>query len=223
MLTCITIPLSARVYEVKTGAFTKLNVPDNLNVIYTSDPARNGLATFECEDAMADALMFVNNGKGTLKVEFSPDFIGTNADFPTIYVYSEFLTEVESSSAKTVKIAGLPRCPNFKAVLFGNGTLELEGLDLHRIEAALKTGHGLIKLQGKAEDAVFSIAGAGHIDGSALPSGKVSCHVFGGGQIHCTPLNELKLKGLGSTTVYYKGRPATIKKQGIGKLIHVGD
>lgn len=223
MALCGAFAASARVYEVKTGEFTKLNVPDNLEVIYECDKAKAGTARFECPDTMADALMFTNTGDGKLKVQLSPDFIGKNMDYPVIYVCSEFLTDLESSSDKRVVVRHLPRCPQFKAVLFGNGTIELCDMDLNKLTAALMTGHGLIKIDGKADNATFKLAGTGHIDASAMDAGKVNCHIFGGGEIHCRPIEELKLKGLGSTTVYYSGHPDKIKKQGIGKLVHVGD
>lgn len=223
MALCGALAASARVYEVKTGEFNKLNVPDNLNVVYECDQAKSGTARFECEDSMADALMFTNTGDGKLKVQLSADFIGKNLDYPTIYVFSEFLTEVESSSENKVVIKSLPRSPEFKAVLFGNGAIELCGMNLNKLTAALMTGHGLIKIDGNVGNALFKLAGTGHIDASGLEADKVSCHVFGGGEIHCRPKEELKLKGLGSTTVYYSGKPAKIKKQGIGKLVHVGD
>lgn len=223
MALCGAFASSARVYEVKTGEFNKLNVPDNLQVVYECDKSKSGTARFECEDSMADALMFTNTGDGKLKVQLSADFIGKKLDYPTIYLFSEFLTEVESSSEEKVVITGLPRIPEFKAVLFGNGTIELCDMNLNKLTAALMTGHGLIKMDGHAGNALFKLAGTGHIDASRLEADKVSCHIFGGGEIHCRPTDELKLKGLGSTTVYYSGTPAKIKKQGIGKLVHVGD
>lgn len=215
--------VSARIYEVKTGDFTKLNVPDNLNVVYECDKAKAGTARFECEDKMADALMFTNTGDGKLKVQLSADYVGKDLDYPVVHVYSEFLTELESSSGLKVDIKGLPRGPELKAVLFGNGTIELHDLDLTKLTAALMTGHGTIKIGGKTDNALFKLAGTGTIDASGMDASKVTCHVFGGGEIHCHPIKELKLKGLGSTTVYYSGSPEKIKKQGIGKLVRVGD
>lgn len=215
--------LFAREYKVNTGVFNKLKVPDNLTVIYESNPEMNGVATFECSDNLADALMFVNNEKGRLTIEISPDYLGKDIDLPTVHVYSEFLTEVESSSDKMVTIKNISRMPELKATLYGNGTLELLDLDHHKVSAALMTGHGLIRLEGNVADALFKVAGAGKIDGSRLPSDKVTCHVFGGGEIYCAPLNEIKLKGLGSTTVYYTGNPKQVKKQGVGKLVHISE
>lgn len=220
---CLCSAAFARNFEVKTGTFSKLVVPDNLKVVYEPHPSREGIAKFEWDNAYADALMFVNNGKDKLTVQISSDFIGKNLEFPVIHVYSEFLRELESSSASTVTVKNPPRCPELKVILFGNGTIDITGLDANKLTAAQMTGHGLIKMSGKAADAVYKVAGAGHIDASGLEAKKVSCHVFGGGEIHCHPIDEIKLKGLGSTTVFYSGNPPKVKKQGIGKLVKVGD
>lgn len=192
------VSLCAREYKVNTGVFNKLKVPDNLTVVYESNPDMNGVAVFECVDSLADALMFVNNDKGRLTIEISPDYLGENINLPAIHVYSEFLTEIETSSDKTVTVKSLSRAPELKATLYGNGTLELLDLDHQKVSASLMTGHGLIRLEGKAADALFKIAGVGKVDGSRLTSDKVTCHVFGGGEIYCAPINEIKLKGLGS-------------------------
>ena len=220
---CLCAAAFARKFEVKTGTFSKLVVQDNLNVVYEHQPACEGIATFEWDNSHADALMFVNNGKDKLTVMISPDFIGKNIEFPVVYIYSEFLRELESSSESTVTVKKPARCPELKIKLFGNGTIDVSGLDANKITAAQMTGHGLIKMTGKTADAVYKVAGAGHIDACGLEAVKVSCHVFGGGEIHCHPIEEIKLKGLGSTTVFYSGNPTKVKKQGIGKLVKVGD
>lgn len=219
----VILSAGARVYEVETGEYTKLKVPDDLNVVYEPSSGQKATARFEIDDKLADALMFVNNGNGELKVMISPDFIDKNITLPPIYLSSEFLTSIESSSLSTVQISHLPRQAYLKAILFGNGTLILEDIDVAKFTAGSMTGHGTIQVSGKTDDALLKVAGAGHIDANALQAQKVSCHVFGSGQIHCSPIDELKLKGLGSTTVYYSGSPQKIKKQGIGKLVHVGN
>lgn len=220
---CAVGTATARNVRVNVGPFTKLNVIDNLNVVCICDSTQKGIATYECTEELVDALLFTTKKNGELKVQLSADFIGRNVTLPVIYVYTEFLAEVESSSTGTVDIKEVPRGPLFKASLFGNGTLRLHDMDMYKIEAALKTGHGSIQITGNTQDALLKLAGAGNIDASRLTADKVSCHVFGGGNIHCNPQNELKLKGLGSTTVYYKGNPATVKKQGLGKLVKIND
>lgn len=216
---CLLLQLSAREFEIQTGVFSKLKIPDNLTVVYTCDPSANGVARFECVEHMADALMFANNGKGKLAVQISPDYIGADVELPVIYVSSEFLSEIESSSERTVTVKGLPRCEEFKATLFGNGMLNLPGLNAYKVTLASMTGHGTILADGQVADLLVKVAGTGNVDARSVKADKVSCHVFGGGEIHCTPIDELKLKGLGSTTVYYYGTPRNIKKHGVGKLI----
>lgn len=219
---CGALSAGARTYEIKTGDFSRLKVPNHLNVVHVCDAKKAGTAHYDCADSMADAIMFTSNGRD-LKVQISPDFVGRENELPTVYVYSELLSEVESSSNKKVSVSGVPRCVEFKAVLMGNGVLDVKGIDAQKVVGALMTGHGVITLEGKTSDAVFKLAGTGDIQANELDAKKVTCHVFGTGNIHCSPVDELKLKGLGTTNVYYKGHPSKIKKQGVGNLIHVGD
>lgn len=213
----------AREYNVEVGEFNRLNIIDNVKIIYHHDPHNSGKATFECPDSLADAIMFANNGKGTLKIEISPDFIGKFELLPTINVYSEFLTSVETSSQYEVEIASVQKSPSFKAVLFGNGNLKLNNIVTNKLVLKLLTGRGNIIATGKCPDTVVTLAGVGNINIDEMETEKVSCHLAGGGKIYCRPINELILKGIGTTSVYYMGEPKKIKKQGIGKLIHVED
>lgn len=222
LLICGAGMVCGRTYEIKTGEFTRLKVPDNLNVVHRCDAQKSGTAHYDCEDSMADAILFTANGRD-LKVQISPDYIGMEDKLPTVYVYSELLGEVESSSSKRVVVSGVPRCVEFKAVLMGNGILEVKDVDAHKVVGALMTGCGTVMIEGKTSDALLKLAGAGDIQANELEAKKVTCHVFGSGNIHCSPVEEIKLKGLGTTNVYYKGNPVKVKKQGLGNLIHVGD
>lgn len=213
---------SARTYEVKTGEFSRLKVPDHLHVVHECNADKAGTAHYDCPDGMADAVMFTVKGHD-LKIQISPDFIGQEDKMPVIYVYSELLDEVESSSSKEVKVSKVPKCVEFKAVLMGNGTLSVDNLDAGKVVGVIMTGNGTLNLTGQTSDALLKLAGTGEIRANELDSKKVTCHVLGTGNIHCHPIDKLILKGLGTTKVYYTGNPKEIKKQGIGTLVHVGD
>ena len=212
----------ARTIKVNTGDFHTLKVFDDLQVIYNADPQKAGTAEYECDERYADALMFTVNGTD-LKIQVAPDFLGREDELPVIYVYSNRLQNVESSSTKKVEINRLPACPEFRAILMDNGSIDINNLEATKVVAKILSGHGTINISGKTPDAVLELTGTGTIRANNLIANKVSCHVFGTGEIFCTPLDEIKLKGLGTTRVYYTGNPAKVKKHGLGKLIHVGD
>ena len=110
------------------------------------------------------------------------------------------------------------KCAKFKAVLIGNGNLEVSGINAHRVIGILATGNGKVRLSGHGEDTLLKLKGTGSIEADDLYDDKVTCHVLGGGEIYCYP-KEIVLKGLGSTRVYYRGTPDKITKSGLGKLL----
>ena len=66
---------AGRPYVVEVGKFSKLEIPNNLTVVYRCHPDSVGKARYECPDMLAGAVMFSNSGNGSLKVQISPDFI----------------------------------------------------------------------------------------------------------------------------------------------------
>lgn len=222
ILICLPLALSAKEYTINIGDFSRLKVNDNINVVYRCTPDSAGIARFDCPDELASAFLFHNPKNETLKIEVSMDYEDCIDQLPTLYVYSEFLTQVETNSSGQVVVESPLRCPEFKGKLVGNGQLRIYGVNCQRLQVSLVTGNGLIVATGIADDLKCSLTGTGTIDLNGVQSKNVNCNVLGTGSIHCHPAEQLTLKGLGSTTVYYTGSPI-IKKQGLGKLVRVGD
>lgn len=221
ILTLFPLALSAgniKEYTLRVGQFDKLKIDDNVNVVYRQHPDSTGYVTYRGEEEFADAFIFSVNG-GTLRVQVDTEDVG-KPNLPTVYVYSDFLTCVTNSSAFDVKVSGLAPCPEFKVVLIGNGSITVDDIRANRLVARLSTGNGIINLSGKVEDANYAMVGTGTIQADRLEAEKVSCHIMGSGTIGCWPLDLLKVKGIGSTKIYYKGNP-TVKKQGGGKLFEI--
>lgn len=204
-------------FAVSVGEFDKLKVADNVNVIYSCNPDSIGYACFECENELADAFIFTNK-KGTLKIQVATDF-SDNDNLPTIRVYSKFLNEAENSAEQTTHIQNLAPCSKFKAKIIGNGKLIVDNLNSTKVESKIETGNGTIVLSGECNDAHFNMVGTGVIQADGLKSKESYCSIFGTGSIGCWVTDLLKVSGIGSTKIYYKGNPHTIKKAGGGNLI----
>lgn len=219
LISALTISAKTHRYEIKTEPFTKLDVVNDLAVDCKFVPDSIGYVVFNYPDELADAIYIENKGKGKLKLMISPDFIDKDIELPKLTVYADMLESVQSNSEKTVRVIDLPRAPKFSVRLIDNGRIEVTGINVTQLVAQIATGNGSILLEGKAGDAVYKLTGTGSIQAQNLNASKVSTHVLGGGEIFCWPQTELVLKGLGSTRVYYRGTPGTIKKSGFGKLI----
>ena len=87
----------------------------------------------------------------------------------------------------------------------------------YRVGASIKSGNGTISISGHCQTANFTMLGNGTIQADRLEAVTVSCKMLGQGSIGCWPTEELKVRGIGNTKIYYKGSPK-ISKKGGGKL-----
>lgn len=203
-------------YTVEIGQFTKIKVYDNVNVIYRCVPDTTGIATYHGSHDFDNAFIFTNDG-GTLKIQVSTEDVG-KPDLPTVYLYSDFLTEVTNSSEFHMQIQNPAPCPKFEVEEIGNGSVSVTGLKATEVKAKITTGMGNIALSGKCEKALFQLVGTGVIQADNLLAQDVECKIMGSGTIGCDAAVKLKTRGIGSTKIYYRGNPV-IDKKGGGKLI----
>lgn len=207
----------SKTYTLSVGDFTCLKALNNANVIYRSNPDSIGYAVFEAEHRYAKAYIFSNNKAGTLKIEVAPEFANDDT-LPTVYVYSQFINKIESSSTSTVFIDTPTPCPLLKAKLIGNGRLIINNITATTAEINLSTGNGTIVANGTCSHLKIKTIGTGVIQADELIATDVDCTILGTGSIGCNPRTSLNVKGIGSTKIYYKGQPQ-IKKSGGGTLI----
>ncbi|MBD5358163.1 MAG: hypothetical protein HDR88_14410 [Bacteroides sp.] len=203
-------------YKVEVGQFDKIKIQDNVNVVYRCLPDSTGFVQYSGDKEFADAFIITPKSDGTLRIQVSTEDVG-NPNLPTLYVYSDFLTSVENSSAFTVVIENPAPCAEFKATQIGNGNLAVENVKTNKIIASINTGNGTVNVSGTSQTAVLKMVGTGVISADRLKADDVECKILGSGTIGCYPEMNLSVKGLGSTKIYYKGDPR-IKKAGGGKL-----
>lgn len=203
-------------YKVEVGQFDKLKVLDNVNVVYRCNADSTGFVQYRGEKEFADAFIITPKSDGTLRIQVSTEDVG-HPNLPTLYVYSDFLTSVENSSAFSVIVENPAPCAEFKATQIGNGSVAVEDLKTNKLVASLNTGNGTVNVSGTALAAVLKMVGTGIISADRLKADEVQCKILGSGSIGCWPVAILSVKGIGSTKIYYKGDPK-IKKSGGGKL-----
>jgi len=193
-------------YSLKVGEFSSLKVEDNINVDYRCVADSVGMAVFD-SDARAASLIGFSNDKGCLKISYTNKEQAMGVALPTVTVYSSFLTGAENVSDSTVRVMSASACPTFTARQVGNGHLVVRDLKATRVNASLNTGNGQVILYGQCDEANLKLTGTGMIQADALEAQVVKCRAFGTGAIGCNPVKELRISGMGSTTVYYRGNP----------------
>ena len=213
--------LFAERITVDVGQFQKLKINGNLRVVYKNVADSTGMARYDSPDGNRDIFKFSNKNEGLLKVEPQDDNWGLD-DLPLLYLYSDFLTSIESFSDKNVEVSGLNPCASLTVNQIGNGSISVDNLRCNNVSASITTGNGSIYLSGSCINANFRMVGTGLISADQLKAENIKCRILGTGSIGCWPIDNLKVTGLGSTKIYYKGKP-NIKKTGGGKLFELPD
>lgn len=207
-------------YHLTVGQFRKINVSDDINVVYRCVPDSTGTVAFSGDRRFANAIMF-SVDKNTLKIRVSTEAVG-DKDLPTVYAYSDYLTDATNSGKMTLRVENPAPCPEFKATVVGNGTLNAVGISATSVTGKLTTGNGTVTMAGKADTAEYLMLGTGAIQADLMQADIVKCKCLGSGTIGCWALSTLKAQCLGSTKIYYRGDPEVSKKGG-GKLIPIED
>ncbi|MDE6011076.1 MAG: DUF2807 domain-containing protein [Muribaculaceae bacterium] len=205
-------------YTFRPGHFTTLKVQDNVNVVYHCSADTTSTVTYRGTEEFDDAFI-ITNTKGTLKIQVNTEDVG-KPDLPVLHIYSDALDKVENYSDFHLEVQNPAACKEFCVALMGNGTITIHGVSTDKLLAKVTAGHGTIDLSGSARTAQYRMVGTGTINAENVVAEEVTCKIFGGGSISCSPEKLLKTLGVGSTRVCYKGSPV-VKHSGGGKLIHI--
>ncbi|MDD2961459.1 MAG: DUF2807 domain-containing protein [Muribaculaceae bacterium] len=218
LIACITLHAEDyQNYEVKIGDFTNLRITDHINVIYSTNPDSIGYAQFSCSPKLADAVIFTNNKKGRLTIQISTDAVD-NPKLPTVFVYSNFLQDVNNEADSTVRIAEMTSVPKIRFRTTANGKIIAPTVKATSIEASVATGKGIIIVGGKCTDASLKLTGTGEIQADKLECTNAECRLLGTGSIGCNVADRLVIRGSGTGKVYYVGTPKEIKTYQLGSI-----
>ena len=210
--------LEASSYEVNVGEFNRLKVCDSINVTYIRTPQDDcsGVVRFEASEPITDAFIFTNKN-GELKIQVATDY-ASRTDLPALTINSVFLTSAVNEGKGNVAIKDVAPCSEFKMKVIGNGKITAHGIQSTTCSITLETGCATLVAEGTARTAKIKLVGTGTIQADKLAANTVDCSIMGSGSIGCRPLENLNVKGVGSTKIYYSGSPE-IKKRGGGTLI----
>lgn len=196
-------------YNLKLDDFHELKVVDGINVDYHCDPSRAGVVEFDASASVASAVIFEpGNGKLSIKLAASETpYVG----LPTVHVYSSFLSGVSNEGDSLVRVISVAPGAKFSCRVMGNGTLSVRDVKASSVNATILSGHGLISIFGKCDNATLKITGAGQIQADDLQAVDVSCTSTGTGTINCFATRRLTVGGL-SGKVLYRGTPEVKKR-----------
>lgn len=209
------LQMSAKEFTLPVGQFSKLSVDDNVNVVYIGGSGSPSRVTYEGDQKYARAFIITHKGN-KLRIQVETPYVG-DPELPTLYVYSDFLENASLSAETTLTLQTVAPCSKLDLSVMGNGSLSADNVRATKVSASIKSGNGTISVSGHCEAADFNMLGNGTIQADRLEAATVYCKMLGQGSIGCWPVNSLKVRGIGSTKIYYKGKPE-IDKKGGGKL-----
>lgn len=216
LVACLASALAASAqssrHTINVGDFNKLTVVNDVTVRYASVADSAGLAVIDCPDAAVSSVSFENKGL-KLRIEASSD--QPVQSIPAVTVYSMALMEAQNWGDSTLTISRVNPGPKLKVSVIGNGCVVVPGMQATEVEASVKAGNGTIFLSGTAQKAKYTIMSAGVIEARTLQATDASCNMIGTGSIDCRASGSLKVKGIGSGSVYFWGNPK-VKNHGLG-------
>ncbi|MDE7346383.1 MAG: DUF2807 domain-containing protein [Muribaculaceae bacterium] len=207
--------ICAREFTLPVGQFSKVSVDDNVNVVYVGADGTPSRVTYEGEQKYANAFIITHKGN-KLRIQVETMYVD-DPELPTLYVYSDFLENASLSAESTLTLKAVAPGSNLDLSVMGNGSIVAENIRATKVGASIKSGNGTISVSGHCQAASFTMLGNGTIQADRLEAVTVNCKMLGQGSIGCWPTEELKVRGIGNTKIYYKGSPK-IDKKGGGKL-----
>lgn len=213
LLGCMQI--SAKEFKLPVGQFSKISVDDNVNVVYVGADGSPSRVTYEGDQKYAKAFIISQKGN-KLRIQVETLFVD-DPELPVLYLYSDFLENASLSSEATLTLKSVAPGSKLDLSVMGNGSIVAENIHATKIGASIKSGNGTITISGHCQTANFNMLGNGTIQADRLEAVTVNCKMLGQGSIGCWPTEELKVRGIGNTKIYYKGKP-DINKKGGGKL-----
>lgn len=209
------LQMNAKQFTLPVGQFSKISVDDNVNVVYVGADGTPSRVTYEGDQKYAKAFIITHKGN-KLRIQVETLYVD-DPELPTLYVYSDFLENASLSSESTLTLKSVAPGSNLDISVMGNGSISADNIKATKVGASIKSGNGTISISGHCQTANFNMLGNGTIQADRLEAVTVNCKMLGQGSIGCWPTEELKIRGIGNTKIYYKGMPK-IDKKGGGKL-----
>lgn len=207
--------MNAKNFTLPVGQFSRLSVDDNVNVVYVGGDGSPSRVTYEGDQKYAKAFIITHKGN-KLRIQVETLYVD-DPELPTLYVYSDFLENASLSAEATLTLKSVAPGTTLDLSVMGNGSIVADKVHATKVGASIKSGNGTISVSGHCQTANFNMLGNGTIQADRLEAFTVTCKMLGQGSIGCWPIEELKVRGIGNTKIYYKGSPK-IDKKGGGKL-----
>ncbi|MDE5660343.1 MAG: DUF2807 domain-containing protein [Muribaculaceae bacterium] len=213
---------TAESQALKINRFQQIKVTGPLNVDCVYCPDSVGTIIVNAKVPQQISWVEASNSGDKLKLRLIlPDDMRSGAipvipDLPSVKVYTNYLTSVENEGDSTVRVLTATDVPTFNARLMGNGRLSVRGISADKLKAVLFAGKGIMVLNGKADQATYSLTGVGTIEADGVTVREAKARLTGTGSVGIHATDKLTITGSGSGTVFLRGTPDIKKKVSLG-------
>jgi hypothetical protein len=193
------------------GAFTTLRVEGPIDV--HAHPGTPGALVVHAEDNIVPMIETVVDGQ-TLVVRLSSHATFHTSHDMNVDVSFQQLTGVAIHGSGNLRVDDLTS-PQLQATISGSGDLRVAHAALGNVTTDIE-GSGDMTLDGRADEARFSIAGSGDVHADGLAAKRVTVHISGSGDADVNATESLEAHVAGSGDVRYSGHPAQVNRQVAG-------
>lgn len=202
----------------EVGYFNKIKLYAEINVVCRTSNDSIGWVSYKGIDSESNVVTTIVNS-GTMTIYLNTIDYKELPD--TLFVFYPDLISVENAYNSTLAIDTLSTKNKVKCVSQGNGKIQIGYLKAHDANFSILTGKGEISVDAGYCDNIFArIVGTGKIKVSGLKSVETVVRCLGTGSISCPQSEIIKIKGLGTTKIFYKGHPV-IKRWGNARVINL--
>jgi hypothetical protein len=195
------------------GAFSKLRVDGSIDVYAHAGthPGVNVHASKELEPLIETV---VEGDTLVIRMKRHVNIVTIGHDNTRVDVEFTQLAATQQGGSGDLHVSGLT-APRLEASLRGSGDLKLEGAQLGSFSVRIE-GSGDVAVDGKADEAKFSIDGSGDIAADRLVARRVEVAIRGSGDARVNATEALQARVAGSGDVVYRGHPRQVSRDVAG-------
>ena len=193
---------SPEVFTFSVGDITEVNIEMFCNVEYYATPS--DVVTLEIQPNLIEFITVEESG-GVLNVRSIIGLSIPSKGNPVLTLWAPNLSRISITGAGDFKAHDTISVDTFSFDMSGAGSGRAE-LDVRNLYVTI-AGTGILTLQGVADTADFSMAGAGDIEALALQTRRSDINLAGVGSVKVSCSENISIVAGGVGTVEYRGSP----------------
>jgi hypothetical protein len=196
------------------SGFTGITLDIHADVAISQD--NNFEVTIEARQEILDQIITEKKGDNLVIKNKDPKWHMSGENPIRITIHMPKLNAIELNGSGNITARTDFSTDKMKLEVNGSGNVKMMGISASSFMAEINGSGNVDHVSGKINDASFAVNGPGNINAENLSGKTVRAMISGSGDISVGVSDELNVDIAGSGNVYYKGSPASIKKNIVG-------